>query len=137
MKTYVVFNWKTINLLDWSFKPVGLDLDKAEIYDNFRFAKNEIESRGEPFCKVINVNDLASELQKSKNYNDLGGVSLYSLKYGQKYRVLQKGWEGKIFINKPQGHESRNDRIYLYKEGGGKINISATIAHVLRVEIIN
>ena len=134
MNNYVILNWKTAELMDWSFNPVKLE--EAEIYDDYDYAVNEIESRGEPFCKVIDLADLDSELQKTEAYNNLGGVSLYSLKYGQKFRVLQKGWEGKTFIFQAQKNQPTQDRIKLYKTDGGEINISGNMAAALKVEVI-
>ena len=138
MKNYVILNWKTGELMDCSFNPVKIQ--DAEIYDDLDYAQNEIECRGEPFCKVIDVSDLESELQKTESYNNLGGVSLYSLKYGQKFRVLQKGWEGKTFVYQPQEFQPKQDRIFLYEKenhGGAKTNISGNIAAALKVEVID
>lgn len=135
MKEYVILNWKTGELMDWSFNPVKFD--EAEIYDDYDYAVNEIESRGEPFCKVIDLADLKTELQKTEAYKKLGGVSLYSLNYGQKFRVLQKGWEEKTFIFKSQEAQQKEDRIFLYEENGNKINISGAIAHAIKVEVID
>ena len=133
-ENYVILNWKSGELMDWSFNPVKLE--EAEIYDDYDYAVNEIESRGEPFCKVIDLADLDSELQKTEAYNNLGGVSLYSLKYGQKFKVLQKGWEGKTFIFQAQKNQPTQDRIKLYKTDGGEIGISGNMAAALKVEVI-
>lgn len=135
MKNYVILNWKTGELMDWSFNPVKKE--EAEIYDDYDYAVNEIESRGEPFCKVIDLDDLDSELQKTEAYNNLGGVSLYSLKYGQKFRVLQKGWEGKTFIFQAQKEQPTQDRINLYQENGNEISISGNVAAALKVQLID
>jgi len=135
MKNYVILNWKSGELMDYSFNPVKLE--DAEIYDDYDFAISEIESRGEPFCKVIDLDDLESELQKTEAYKNLGGVSLYSLKYGQKFKVLQKGWEGKTFIFQAQKEQPKGDRIFLYDENGNKTNISGATAHALKVEVID
>lgn len=135
MKNYVILNWKSGELMDWSFNPVKVE--EAEIYDDYDYAVNEIESRGEPFCKVIDLLDLETELQKTEAYNNLGGVSLYSLKYGQKFRVLQKGWEGKTFVFQAQKEQPKEDRIFLYDENGNKTSISGAIAHALKVEVID
>jgi len=136
MKNYVILNWKTGKLMDYSFNPVMM-LEEAEIYDDYDYAVNEIESRGEPFCKVIDVNELDPELQKTEAYNNLGGVSLYSLKDGQKYKVLQKGWEGKTFVFQAQKKQPKKDIIFLYDEIGNITNVSESIAHALKVEIID
>lgn len=138
MKNYVILNWKSGELMDWSFNPVKVE--EAEIYDDYDYAVNEIESRGEPFCKVIDLDDLEAELQKTEVYNNLGGVSLYSLQYGQKFRVLQKGWEGKTFVFQPQEFQPKEDRIFLYEKenhGGNKVSISGNTAAALKVEVIN
>lgn len=138
MKTFVILNWKTGELMDWSFNPVKFD--EAEIYDDLDYAQNEIESRGEPFCKVIDVADLENELQKTESYNNLGGVSLNSLKYGQKFRVLQKGWGGKTFVYQPQEFTPKEDRVNLYEKenhSGAITNISGNIAAALKVEVID
>jgi len=135
MKNYVILNWKSGEFMDYSFNPVKLE--DAEIYDDYDYAVNEIESRGEPFCKVIDMADLETELQKTEAYNNLGGVSLYSLKYGQKFRVLQKGWEGKTFIFQAQKSQPTQDRIKLYEENGNEISISGNIAAALKVEVID
>ena len=135
MKNYVILNWKSGELMDWSFNPVKKE--EAEIYDDYDYAVNEIESRGEPFCKVIDLADLDSELQKTEAYNEIGGVDLYSLKYGQKFKVLQKGWEGKTFIFQAQKKQPKEDIIKLYKTDGGEISISGNIAAALKVEVID
>ncbi len=138
MKNYVILNWKSGELMDYSFNPVKVE--EAEIYDDYDYAVNEIESRGEPFCKVIDLDDLEAELQKTEVYNNLGGVDLYSLKYGQKFKVLQKGWEGKTFVFQPQEFQPKEDRIFLYEKenhGGNKISISGNIAAALKVEVID
>lgn len=135
MKEYVILNWKSGKLMDWSFNPVNFD--EAEIYDDLDYAQNEIESRGEPFCKVIEVSELEAELKKTEAYNNMGGVSLYSLSYGQKFKVLQKGWEGKIFVFQAQKSQPTQDRIKLYEENGNEISISGATAHALKVEVID
>lgn len=135
MKNYVILNWKSGELMDWSFNPVKKE--EAEIYDDYDYAVNEIESRGEPFCKVIDLADLDAELQKTEAYNDLDGVSLYSLKYGQKFKVLQKGWEGKTFIFQDQKEQPTQDRINLYQENGNEISISGNVAAALKVQLID
>ena len=133
-KEYVVLNWKTGELMDWQFNAVSMD--EAEVYDDFDFANSEIESRGEPFCKVVNLDNLQSELQKTEAYNSLGGVSLYSLKGGQKFIILQKGWEGKTFVFQAQKDQPTQDRIKLYQENGKEISIAGNIAAALKVEVI-
>jgi hypothetical protein len=132
---YVILNWKSAELMDWSFNPVKLE--EAEIYDDYDFAVSEIESRGEPFVKVVDLADLDSELQKTEAYNNLGGVSLYSLKYGQKFKVLQEGWEGRTFVFQAQKEQPKGDRVFLYDENGNKTNISGSVAHALKVEVID
>lgn len=134
MKEYVILNWKSGKTLDYNFNPVTIE--NAEIYDDLEYAQNEIECRGEPFCKVIEVSELEHELQKTEDYNNMGGVDLHSLEYGQKYRVLQKGWEGKTFIYQAQKTQPTQDRIKLYKTDGGEISISGNIAAALKVEVI-
>ena len=134
MKNYVILNWKSGELMNYSFKAVSFQ--DAYIYDDADEAQMEIESRGEPFCKVIEVNELESELQKTDSYNSIGGISLYSLKYGQKFRVLQKGWEGKIFVFQAQKNQPTQDRINLYEENGNEISISGAIASALKVEVV-
>lgn len=138
MKNYVILNWKSGELMDWQFNSVKLE--EAEIYDDYDFAVNEIESRGEPFCKVIDLADLDAELQKTEVYNEMGGIDLYSLKYGQKFKVLQKGWEGKTFVFQPQKFQPKGDRIFLYEKenhGGNKVSISGNTAAALKVEVID
>ena len=135
MKNYVILNWKSGELMDWSFNSVKKE--EAEIYDDYDYAVNEIESRGEPFCKVIDLADLDAELQKTEAYNEMGGVDLYSLKYGQKFKVLQKGWEGKTFVFQAQKEQPTQDRIKLHEEGGNEISISGATAHALKVEVID
>lgn len=135
MKKFVILNWKTGKTMDWSFNPVKVE--EAEIYDDYDYAVAEIDSRGEPFCKVIDLADLDAELQRTEVYNNLGGVSLYSLKYGQKFKVLQKGWEGKTFIFQAQKKQPKEDRIFLYDIEGNKTNISGATAHTLKVEVID
>ncbi|HOR83044.1 MAG TPA: hypothetical protein PLF32_10380 [Bacteroidales bacterium] len=135
MKNYVILNWKSGELMDYSFNPVKVE--EAEIYDDYDYAVNEIESRGEPFCKVIEVGELEAELKKTESYNQMGGVDLYSLKYGQKFKVLQKGWEGKTFVFQAQKSQPTQDRIKLYEESGNEISISGNTAAALKVEVIN
>lgn len=135
MKNYVILNWKSGELMDYSFNAVKLE--DAEIYDDYDYAVNEIESRGEPFCKVIDLSDLEIELQKTESYNQMGGVDLNSLKYGQKFKVLQKGWEGKTFVFQAQKSQPMQDRINLYQENGNEISISGNIAAALKVEVID
>ena len=134
-KEYVVLNWKSGKLMDWKFNEVSME--DAEKYDDFDFPNSEIESRGEPFCKVIDIAELQNELQKTEAYNNLGGVSLYSLKYGQKFKVLQNGWEGKTFVFQAQKEQSTQDRIFLYDVNGKEISISGNIASALKVEVID
>lgn len=134
MKEYIIYNWKSGELMDWQLNAVNID--EVEIYDDYDYAKDEIESRGEPFCKVIELSELKSELEKTEAYNKLGGISLYSLKYGDKYKVLQKGWEDRgVFVFQPQKNNPAG-RINLYKIDGGEVNISEKIAHALKVEIV-
>ena len=138
MKDYVILNWKTGELMDSNFNPVNLE--KAKIYDDLEYAINEIDCTGEPFCKVIEVSQLKEELQKTKKYNDLRGVDLFSLKYGQKFKILQEGWEGKTFVYQSQKTQPKSDRIWLYEKenhSGNKINISGNIACALKVQVIN
>jgi hypothetical protein len=135
MKEYAILNWKTGQVLDYDFNPAKIE--QAEIYDDLDYAQNEIESRGEPFCKVIEVSELEAELKKTKSYNEMGGVDLYSLKYGQKFKVLQKGWEGKTFVFQAQKSQPTQDRIKLYQENGSEISISGNIAAALKVEVID
>jgi hypothetical protein len=134
MKNYAILNWKTGELMDYSFKAVSVE--NVYVYEDADEAKMEIESRGEPFCKVIEVSELEAELHKTEAYNNLGGVSLYSLKYGQKFKVLQKGWEGKTFVFQAKKEQQKEDRIFLYDENGNKTGISGATAHALKVEVI-
>jgi len=118
----------------------AVNFDEAEIYDDLDYAQNEIESRGEPFCKVIEVSELESELNKTKSYNEMGGVDLHSLNYGQKFKVLQKGWVGKTFVYQAQEFQPKDDSIVLYEKenhNGSKLRISGNIAAALKVEVIN
>lgn len=137
MKNYVIYNWKSGKLMDYNFNAVSKE--NAEIYDDLDFALDEIDSRGEPFCKVIDIADLEIELQKSQAYKNLGGISFFSLKYGQKFRVLQKGWEGKTFVFQPQKFQPNRDIIILYEKEnheGAQRTISGNIAAALKVEVI-
>jgi len=138
MKKYVIIDFRNGNLMDYSFNSVKIE--DAEIYDDYDFAQNEIDCRCEPFCKVIEVSELPDELKKIYDLNKMGGVSLYSLKFGQKFRVLQKGWEGKTFVYQPQEFQPKGDRIFLYEKenhGGTKISISGNIAAALKVEVVD
>jgi len=134
MKTYVILNWKTGELMDWLFNAVSIE--EAEIYDDSDYAQNEIDSKGEPFCKVIEVSEVEAELQKVNEYNNLGGVDLYSLEYGQRFKILQKGWEGMTFIFAPKKSQPSGDRIKLYGENGNDVSISGEMAATLKVEVI-
>jgi len=139
MEKYAILNCKKEKLLDFYFEPVE-KLEDAEIYDTKEDAQDELKAVEEPFCKIIKVSNIEKELQKARDYNNLGGMDLYSLKYGQKFKILQKGWEGRIFVWQKQEIEPVGGRIFLYEKEnwrGAKINMSEATAHTFRVEVVN
>jgi len=141
MKSYVILNSQSEKFMTYDFKPV--DLNEAEIYDDIKYAKKQIGNAGDDFCKVIDIEDAEIEIEKikgaKKELNDLGGINYSALKYGQKFKVLHKGWEGKTFTHQPEKGISRQNRVTLYEfenYEGVVTSISMQIARGLKVELI-